>query len=67
MNSCEIFSLFSLTEKLFLDSFGLLICSGERAHRGHGLLERHGIIIRARNRFITAQFAGSRFSVRILW
>lgn len=68
MNSSKIFSLFSLTEKLFLDPFTLLICSGGKAHGGHGHTEHCGVITGPKNNFITAEFAVVGFlSLRILW
>lgn len=58
-----LLSLLSLTEKLFLYPFVFLICSDGRIHRGHGLMEHYGIIIGAKNYFITSKFAGGRISL----
>lgn len=41
-------------------------CSGGRTRRGHGLTKHYRITIGAWNNFVTSEFAGGRFSVRIL-
>lgn len=59
-------TFFSVIE-FFLDPFALLIFSGGRVQRGCGFTELYGIIIGGRNNFLTEEFVGSRFSLRILW